>query len=449
MNTRLLEHASPAFAGAAPSAKPNRLARALAPAALAESGFVAFLLLVFVGVAPFTTQDGRPAADLAASGAGDALRQISYLLTFAIIAGAGFKLRGTAALRAVPPVFAVLLLWCIASAAWSLDPGVTLRRAVLLCVVSASVLVSVETIGAARCFKLLFYVLAAVVAIDWISIALVPQAKHLPDDFETSVVGDWRGVHGHKNVAGAFYANAAMIFLFFGAVTRRRSAFVLALASLGFLVGTQSKSSLALLPIAIAAGVVFRAAGRNRLNRQIAAVAGALLATIVLAAASAWWATIATDLRNPELFTGRTAIWQAEWAYIRDHPLLGSGFGSFAYTGKTSPIYQYIDTAWAGAVANGHQGYLELLLTVGLPGFLLAGVCLALEPLARLARPSRLPSDVKALLFAMFVFFFAHNFMESDFLKTDGAEWVTFLLVLAMLRSSRLAATPDSAQRLA
>ena len=47
-------------------------------------------------------------------------------------------------------------------------------------------------------------------------------------------------------------------------------------------------------------------------------------------------------LEDPTEFTGRAAIWQAEIAFIRDHPLLGSGFGTFADTGSLSPLHNYV-----------------------------------------------------------------------------------------------------------
>jgi len=41
------------------------------------------------------------------------------------------------------------------------------------------------------------------------------------------------------------------------------------------------------------------------------------------------------------------------------------------------------------------------------------------------------------MLFTIFVFILLHNGLESDFLEGDGAAWVAFVLVLAMLRLSR------------
>jgi O-antigen ligase len=404
----------------------------------AEIAYIFFLLMVFVGVTPFARPDATPGIDPAsASGAGDVVRQICYLAAFGFIAGAAWMRRATLSIEAIPVLIAVLLAWCVLSAAWSLEPSVTIRRAVLLSVVAASAFIAVDTIGAPRALQLLRYVLAAIVIVNWISIFLIPQARHFANDLEPGVAGDWRGLYGHKNIAGAVCVNAALIFSYFAAVMRRRGDILLALASLVFLIGTDSKSSLGLLPVAIVAGGVYFFCAGSAINRRIVFTASLLAATVAFAALWMFWEPIAGMLQDPALFTGRSAIWQAELAFIRDHPALGSGFGSFAYTGKNSPIYQYIDSSWIGAVASGHQGYLQLLVTIGIPGFLIAMLCLFVQPIVWFSRGSKLDLPFRSLLFALFSFFFLHNFMESNFLNTDGPEWVTFLLVLAMLRTSR------------
>ncbi|MGD0867901.1 MAG: O-antigen ligase family protein [Rhizomicrobium sp.] len=367
----------------------------------AEIAYIFFLLMVFVGVTPFARPDATPGIDPAsASGAGDVVRQICYLAAFGFIAGAAWMRRARLSIDAIPVLIAVLLAWCVLSAAWSLEPSVTIRRGVLLSVVAASAFIAVDTIGAPRALQLLRYVLAAIIIVNWISIFLIPQARHFANDLEPGVAGDWRGLYV-------------------------------------FLIGTDSKSSLGLLPVAIVAGGVYFFCAGSAINRRIVFTASLLAATVAFAALWMFWGPIAGMLQDPALLTGRSAIWQAELAFIRDHPALGSGFGSFAYTGKNSPIYQYIDSSWIGGVASGHQGYLQLLVTIGIPGFLIAMLCLFVQPIVWFSRGSKLDLPFRSLLFALFSFFFLHNFMESNFLNTDGPEWVTFLLVLAMLRTSR------------
>ena len=146
---------------------------------------------------------------------------------------------------------------------------------------------------------------------------------------------------------------------------------------------------------------------------------------------------IARVLGDPARFTGRSAIWQAEIAYIRDHPLLGSGFGSFADTGSLSPLYHYVGAAWVQNVSHGHNAYLQLFVTIGGIGFALAMWSLVITPAFAFWRGNAAQIDSMSMLFTIFVFILLHNGLESDFLEGDGAAWVAFVLVLAMLRLSR------------
>ncbi len=138
-------------------------------------------------------------------------------------------------------------------------------------------------------------------------------------------------------------------------------------------------------------------------------------------------------LEDPTEFTGRAAIWQAELAFARDHLFLGSGFGTFADTGSLSPLHNYVAGSWVEAVAHGHSGYLQILVTIGGVGLLLTVVALIVLPAVKFWQMDGSDLDLKAMLFALFVFFVAHNFMESDFLEGDAPAWVAYLVMLAFL----------------
>lgn len=402
---------------------------------LAPAAYVALLLLVFVGLSPFAVRDTAALSsgqDINA-GAGDLARQICYLLVFAVIAGAALQKRGLSALDAIPVSLAILLAWCLLSALWAVEPAVTLRRAGLAIVVVLSAMLSVNTIGVERSLKLLRIVLGGVLIVNWLSIPLVAQSVHLPGEADTQLIGDWRGLYFHKNIAGAVFALTAIVFFFFAFETRRWVDVLLAIAAAAFTVMTHSMASLGLLPMALAAGGLYRFVSKRPLNSHIAAVGFAFVLALAAIGVIWEWGSIARLFANPLGLTGRVAIWQAEIAYIANHPLLGSGFGSFADTGAHSPIYPYAGSAWIGNVAHGHNGYLQLLVTIGVIGFTLAMASLLVGPLIAFWRNGA-GIEIKALLFAIFVFIVLHNAVESDFLEGDGPAWVTFLLALAMLR---------------
>jgi len=402
-----------------------------------EVVFVAFLLLAFVGLSPFAVHTDSVTAfgQNGTSGAGDLARQLCYLAVFAAIVFGALRRRGIEALSSVPPALALLLVWCLLSALWTGEPGVTFRRAGLAVVLVLSAMLSVETVGARRSLVLLRWVLAGVLIVNIASIRLVPQAVHLPGETDTALIGAWRGLYGHKNIAGSVGAMTAIVFLFSPRPSPRLFRTLLdlgiAAAAIGFTVMTRSKSSLGLLAIALGLGLIYRVAWKRDLDRTIAVVAGAVLAIVATVFVIADQTVIARLLEDPTEFTGRTEIWQAELAYIRDHPVLGAGFGTFSDTGGLSPLHNYVGNSWVGAVSHGHNGYLQLLVTIGGVGFLLAVVSLIATPL--LAFWQRRDLEMKSPLFALFVFLVLHNLMETDFLEGDGVTWVAFLLMVAML----------------
>jgi exopolysaccharide production protein ExoQ len=417
--------------------------RAHAQPWIAEAAYLALLLLVFVGLSPFAVRELNALAlgqDINA-GKGDIARQICYFLVFAVIAASALHRRGLQAIRAVPVLLAVLLAWCALSALWSIEPAVTLRRAVLAIIVVLSVMLGVGSLGVDRSLRLWRLVLAGVLIVNWLSIPFIDQAVHLPGEADPQLVGDWRGLYIHKNIAGAISAISALVFLYFAVEKRRLIDIALCLAAIAFAVMTHSKTALGLLPISIVAFAAYRFASRRSLDRQIVMVGLALVFVIGTTALLLESDNIVRLLSNPQELTGRTAIWQAEIGYIRDHPLLGAGFGSFADTGVHSPIYSYAGSEWVGNVAHGHNGYLQLLVTVGIAGFVLAMATLVIGPLLMFLRGGE-GVELRSLLFAIFCFIVLHNLVESDFLEGDGAVWVSFLLGLSMLRESRATLAP-------
>lgn len=403
-----------------------------------EAIFVAFLLLAFVGLSPFAVHADSVIAfgENGTTGAGDLARQLCYLAVFAAIVAGTFRFRGLDAFSSLPIPLILLLTWCLLSAVWTAEPGVALRRAGLAVVLVLCATLSVQTIGARRGLVLLRWVLAGVLIVNIASIRFIPQAVHLPGENDIALVGAWRGLYGHKNIAGSVGAMTVIVFLFSARLSpsllRKFLDIAVAAAATGFIVMTRSKSSLGLLAVALVVGLIYRLAWKKELDRTIALVAGILLAIVATAFVIADQSVIARLLEDPTEFTGRTEIWQAEIAYIRDHPVFGAGFGTFADTGGLSPLHNYVGNSWVGAVSHGHNGYLQLLVTIGGIGFLLAFVSLIVVPLlAFWGRGSDL--EMKSLLFALFVFLALHNLMETDFLEGDGVTWVAFLLMLAML----------------
>lgn len=400
-----------------------------------EAVFLVFLLLAFIGLTPFHAPDPliEQLGAAAKTSAGDAMRQMAYIVAFAGIVFVAIRRRGTRVFSSLPLILLGLLAWCVVSALWSPEPAVTIRRAGLAIVLVISAMLSVETLGAERAMRLWRWVLFAVLLINIASAKLVANAVHPPGEADPALVGNWRGVYVHKNIAGAVGAMTALIFLFTprSKWLHKLGDLAVVVLALFFTAMTHSKSSLGLLVIALLAGATYRIAWRREIDRVIALVALGLVLIAAIVFFSADQSLLNRLFSDPQQFTGRTQIWSAQIAYIRDHLLFGSGFGTFAGTGGVSPLARYVSGWVSSDVANGHNGFLQLLVTVGGIGFVLAMLALIVMPALQFWHRGALAE--KSVLFALFVFLVLHNLMETDFLEGDGVAWVAYLLMLAML----------------
>lgn len=400
---------------------------------VADAGYIAFLALTFVTLAPFASRD--PLVMAVHKGEGDMLRQVAFLGSFALIIGSALWYRGLSALRAIPLALGVTLGWVVLSSAWSMAPDVTLRRAILAAIVVIAAMVSVDTIGRERAMRIFRWFLIGILIVNLVSGVLLPGlAIHQANDPEPDIIGGWRGIYFHKNIAGAVTALSAIVFLFDALEKKRWQEWALFAASLLFLVLTASKTSVGLLVVALIAGGFYRLIGRGGMDAAIGWIAAAFILVVGGGLIAANWDTIVHTIQDPAQFTGRAAIWQAEAAYIADHPMLGAGYGTFADTGGQSPLYIYMGAKWIGTIAHGHSGYLQAAVETGLIGLLLVMVAVVVQPIVEFGQLARTQSRVIAMHFTIFVFVLLHNTMESDFLEGDAPQWVAFLMAIAMMR---------------
>ncbi len=138
-----------------------------------------------------------------------------------------------------------------------------------------------------------------------------------------------------------------------------------------FLIFSQSKTAIGVMPLVfILAGFI----GRSR--RPMVGIA---LVVVILAAFNLF--SVGTVIFEPvrklvELvmpdatFTGRTEIWQLGVDAVARRPITGYGFSSFFGTDEV--VYGLGEnTTWANAATDAHNAYLNLALTIGLPGLLM------------------------------------------------------------------------------
>ncbi len=402
--------------------------------------FIAAFLALATSFHPFPDLSKPP--DI--TDAGDRLNQVGFSVLLLAL-GAYVYCNNPAALkRLLRPALYALLAWCVVSVVTSWDPPLAARRfAFALVVMGISAMLLLLPRNLRHFADLLAAVALIVIVVCYLGVLLAPNlAIHQPTAFvEPELAGDWRGLFAHKNEAGP----TMVLFIFFGLfVARVRSfalgALIVALAA-PFLIFTHSKTALTLVgPVLLLAAVI----GHCRRRFVGIAVALTFVAVIsVFSLGSIYFESIGNLLGAilPDAsFTGRTDIWRFALAHVAQRPLTGYGFAAF--WGTEQVVYGMGGTSvWANAAAQAHNSYINLALTIGVPGSALAAFWLVVMPLVDYYRCPQRPAvtPLRMLFLRICLYGTLASSFESVFFQMSDA-W--FVLLIAVFGLRLLSVTP-------
>ncbi len=399
---------------------------------------VALIVMVLFGPIMTITDGGG-------AGEGSAPRQIGYLL---ILAASILAIRPTVTRTswiAFPWPMVVALAWCWASLSWAIDPATGARRALLTTLTAWMVFSLVRHGGYRLAVDILRWVLIASIVLSYFVVFLLPDVGiHLVEDSKIPValIGNWRGIYGHKNFAGAVSALCIILFLF-DARQIRPAIRVAVIVVAGYLLfRSQSKTSAGMLIVASTGGAIF-----GFLNARLRVYLIPVLTVggaIVMAMTSAYADLFEAGFSDPASFTGRGHIWSALLKYAGDNLMTGAGFGSFWNITAGSPIFAY-GKGYVTYITVGHSGYLDQLVTVGLPGVLLMVFAVAVWPMVKLLSSSRIDKGQGALISAMLMFCVGHNVTESGLFERDMIVSTMFFFAAAFAQYCTLGEKKEAA----
>lgn len=385
------------------------------------------LFLVLVFIAPLLTYRATPGDD------GDSsIRQIGYA---AALLCAGYGMYGTVRKPLdylVPIPILITLGWCWLSVLWAVDSDTSLRRVILTTLVVFTTFWSTRALGYDKVLAVVRAALTLLLIANYIAVYANPElGTHLENPLRTFWGPWWRGIMAHKNFAGAASALTILFFLFDAKKVPATYKYPVIFFSGIFLYASQSKTSAGMVGIAILSGVVFKwFSGRLR-NILIFLIV--MFTGIFYVVEQIFADVIRDEYLGPTAFTGRGQIWSTMLRYSADHPLLGAGFESFWNIGPASPVYHY-GTGFTTVVTVGHNGYLDLLVTIGYPGLILAVYSLMIWPMMRLLVVPELLVERAGLICALLIFCIGHNFTESSLYERDAFVGVTLLFVTAVIK---------------
>ena len=403
--------------------------------------FIGFLLLTFVGTHPLQVGSVAQRAD------GSILDRLVVFSLFGLALGVIWMARETALRTLMRNVGLIFIVgFCIASVTWSAFPALTLRRSVLLFLLtSISFAIAVGATDLRRLHTQLFVTLAAVILINILVTIAVPGEAISP-------IGV-KGIYTQKNVAGI----VALITLVVGATWmvgagRRRLLFAFAAMAMtfGFLVVTKSRTSMNLALLGVAT-VAFVAMAEKFGTAFIMAtgVIGALLASAALVWLGLYdfdFSTALAALIGDASYSGREELWAFARNDAEKRSILGYGYGAYWDVGMANdPLIRAEAGSWLAAVETGvinqaHHGYLELWLHVGLPMTVFATVFVAQRALFGGFRALFGAGSVESRVFlgalaALLLIFLLHNLTEAS-LFMRGEIFSNFA-VFSMLLLSR------------
>ncbi|MBV2144305.1 O-antigen ligase family protein [Falsochrobactrum sp. TDYN1] len=402
------------------------------------------LCILLISFRPFA-----PQAPTDTQQSGDMVNQLGFGLVGVIaLATLAMLTDPRKILQMISPGWVLMFGFLLASAFVSPDPSVAIRGVMLTLIGVLAIFAVLALPQDGDSYSMMLLVTAAIVIIvSYAGVLLLPNlGTHGFDAVEPLNSFLWRGLFTHKNIAGPIMA----AFAFVGVYLWRRgwciSGALIALSALFFVAQTGSKTTAALVPFAMLLVIGPGIFGLRSLAPLMIFTIQVLFALF----------TIGTVLFEPlhqivlqldvdPTFTGRTSIWAFAIEALQSRPWTGFGYESFWSTSlaKEAANPYYLDWDVRGIV-HGHNGYLDIAVSMGIPALICAIAVIIVMPLVNYTRCRPVRENLLlADFFLMFMFFGTLNAMlESFFFRRMDPVWLMLVFAAFGLRLTARAAIP-------
>lgn len=383
-------------------------------------GFMAGMAWAFLPSGLEFDVTARAAREDTGEGSGTFALQWMPLIMLGLI-GVAYRFRAAVLMvRELNPWTLLIPAWAMFSMLWAPEPFTVFKQSFGIAGVS------VLALGFAlygwhpdRFVTVLRPLITAALVLSLLVGLLIPEiGVHQEQQFELQ--GSWRGITYQKNGLGQLAATG--IILWFHAWASRTASVPVAGAGLliSLLMMLLSRSSTSLLLSIICCGVILlqlRPPLRLGSKGSIVVTAGWLmiLAPVFIYLISfgslggeGVAETFASLFGKDASFSGRTYIWAEVIHNIGLHPWLGVGYNSFWHT----PLADETIRRLGWPCPSGHNGYLDLWNTLGLPGMVLL-LMMLVRQFADLSLLSKIDRQRAALHFGLLLYSVLANLTES------------------------------------
>ena len=265
------------------------------------------------------------------------------------------------------------ILLCVLSAFWSEYPFISFKRSFQLFVTYLVIILAILNIDHSVLLKLIRLTISAYLFFSLFSCIFIPAAID-------PIFGTWRGIEVQKNglAQNSFFGLLSSLVLFKNGKlgwTKYYDAILITLSIFLIFMARSSSVFMALFFIIILF-VVFKLeslfqilkVGRFLLGFTTASFAAMVF--IFINFSSTIFAIIPEFFNKDLTLSGRVPIWVYVWSQIEKHLIVGYGYGTYWIMG--SPRIDLFASYFEGFKVNeAHNGYLEILLQVGIVGLVL------------------------------------------------------------------------------
>jgi O-antigen ligase len=396
---------------------------------------VAALLLVLVTLEPFPDLRNADLANVATG------RMALSYIAFAGLAAVAVLLtaaQDAPSLRTlVTPLHLCFIGWMLINLAFSENRGVSTQRFVLTASVTALAVLLPLLPPTQRSFNRCLGLAALVLLVlCYLGVMLAPQlSMHTAADVtEPQLAGDWRGSFGHKNVASPVMTCLVYLGIYLTTVGSFVMGPVIAALAGIFLIFTGGKTSSALcLVIYVLASLVYvtRSLWLKRMICLVPLIVMNLLT--VGGVASPSLAVITRMLPVDPTFTGRSDIWEFALSAVAEKPILGHGYAAF--WDDVTERQTAKGAEWAVTAAHSHNSYLDLAVTIGLPGLALVILIFVLAPLKnfQVTQHDNRSGALAKLFLSIWLFGLYYGTTETFLLDRQNPTWFMFVVAVAGL----------------
>jgi O-antigen ligase len=443
---------------------PNRNRPAVRPAAAGiwagdgpGSKLTSFLLILLFGIMILPQGLDYTGSTTSMPTAGDASSRTVWLILLfgGIYLLARYSARTMVYIKTLNPFLILFVALATISTIWSIDPGVTIRRAIRVWTI-VPVCIGFVLVGwHPRRFQTVLRTLLTCVMIASVIFVYVNPTLAVHSPLASAELANaWHGITTGKNLFGSL-AGACLV-LWLHAWLSKQARFLavifgIALSATCLIKSRSSASIMATLFAVVFMLLLLRSPGAlRRYMPAFVTLFGALVVIYILAVLHLVpgldfiLQPIITLSGKDLTFTGRTNIWYILNLHIRLRPLLGSGYGAY-WVGPqpSSPSYEMLTRLYFYP-NEGHNGYLDVVNDLGLVG----GACLFaylgsyLRSALQLMKIDRYQSGLYlTLLFRGLL----ADMSESHWFSVLSIDFVVMTLATTALARSMLQATLDAA----